>query len=258
MPKACNTMLGTRRTLRPAGGSAGRRFRELARAWRRRALRPVWVACSLLFLALSVAGTVASGQAKFWLGMLAGATIAFYVGARETPPWHIEKWRFGEEGERRTAKALRRLQGTEWSIWHDLAAPKGTNIDHVLVGPAGVFLLDSKNYSGEARTDDGELKVRWLEDPEEGWVCRGLVPRMRAARAELKEAIEAATGVRVWVQPVVVLWMSFPERVAQMSDVFVVQGSALSEWLRTRTTAVRPFDAARVEEFLASHHSPGK
>ncbi len=190
-------MLATKRSVRTAGGSAGQRFKTLAKAWRRRALRPVFLACSGLVIGFAIAGTVVTGQAKFWLGALAGGTMALYMALRESPPWHIEKWRVGEEGERRTAKALRQLPGREWKAWHDLPGKNGTNVDHVVLGPAGLFLLDSKNYSGEASIEAGELRVRWLEDPEDGWVCHGMVSRMRAASAEFKERIEAATGVRV-------------------------------------------------------------
>jgi Nuclease-related domain len=137
--------------------------------------------------------------------------MALYMALRESPPWHIEKWRVGEEGERRMAKALRHV-GPEWEAWHDLPGRNGTNVDHVVLGTAGLFLLDSKNYSGQARIESGDLRVRWLEDPEDGWVYHGMVSRMRAGSAELKEWIEEATGVWLWVQPVVVLWMPFRRR----------------------------------------------
>ena len=245
-------MSGIQRSAAAAGESAGRRFQTLARTWRRRVLRPILLGCTALVLILAVAGTLVEGQAKFWLGMLAGATMAVYVAVRDSPPWHIEKWRRGQEGERRTGRALRRLSDSQWHVWHDLAGAKGTNIDHVVVGPAGVFLLDSKNYSGEAGIEDGELTVSWLEDPGDGWVCRGMVPKMRAACAELKERIECGSGVRIWVQAVVVLWGRFPERVAQLSDVTFVQGDALVEWLGKRDPWPRPFDARKIGDFLWS------
>ena len=59
-------------------------------------------------------------QAKFWLGMLAGATMSLYMALRDSPPCHIEKWRIGQEGERRTAKALRKLPSSDRKAWHDL------------------------------------------------------------------------------------------------------------------------------------------
>jgi hypothetical protein len=243
-------MLTTGRSERVAGGSAGQRFEGLVRSWRRRALRPIfWGTCALV-VALSVAGTIVPGQARFWLGMLAGGTISLYMALRDSPPWHIEKWRIGQEGERRTAKALRKLPSPDWRVWHDLPGRSGTNVDHVVLGPAGLFLLDSENYSGEAAIEGGELRVRWLEDREDGWTCHGLVPRMRAASAELSERIESATGVRAWVQPVVVLWMPFTPERADVSGVCFVQGQSLAAWLLGRRLSGRARDATAISSFL--------
>jgi hypothetical protein len=58
-------------------------------------------------------------------------------------------WARGARGERRTARQLRRLARHGWVIFHDLAVPgSGANADHLVIGPGGVFLLDSKNWRG--------------------------------------------------------------------------------------------------------------
>ena len=72
-------MRATGSSVRTAGWSAGQRFKTLAKAWRRRALRPVFLACSGLVTGFAIAGTVVTGQAKFWLGALAGGTMALYI-----------------------------------------------------------------------------------------------------------------------------------------------------------------------------------
>ncbi|HUB36190.1 MAG TPA: nuclease-related domain-containing protein, partial [Solirubrobacteraceae bacterium] len=56
-------------------------------------------------------------------------------------------WGLGAEGERRTERALRPLVRSGWSIVHDVEARYG-NYDHIAVGPAGVFLLETKNLRG--------------------------------------------------------------------------------------------------------------
>ena len=235
---------------RRAGKSAGRRFETLTRAWRRRVLRPFLFASIGLVTIFSVAGSIATGQAKFWFGAATGCVVTIYIALRESPPSYIEKWRAGHEGERRTAQALAGLSREGWQIRHDLDGGRGTNIDHVAISEAGVYLLDSKNYSGVGSLEQGELRVRLLEDPDDGWRCRGMVPRMRAASAGLKEQIEAATGVRVWVQAVVVLWMTFPEGVGKLDDVVFVHGDQLADWLRERRPQGHAADMRAVAQFL--------
>ena len=129
---------------------------------------------------------------------------------------------------------MRGLEREGWLARHDLDRSGKGNFDHVLVGPAGVFLLDSKNFAGDAALEGDELVVRPPDDPWDDWSCPRLVQRMRAASAGLKGRIEDGTDVRVWVQPVVVLWGGFPQRVACSSDVWFVKGTELKAWLRQR------------------------
>jgi hypothetical protein len=56
-------------------------------------------------------------------------------------------WKIGEEGERRVAEVLSPVSGIE--VLHDRLVPRSrTNIDHIVVGPAGVFVIDAKKYTG--------------------------------------------------------------------------------------------------------------
>ena len=52
-------------------------------------------------------------------------------------------------GERRTARHLRKLVRSGWTVLYDLAIPHTrANGDHLLTGPPGVFLVDSKAWHG--------------------------------------------------------------------------------------------------------------
>jgi hypothetical protein len=60
-----------------------------------------------------------------------------------------EAWAKGAEGERLTASALESLEGDGYVLLNDLRIPgRRSNVDHVLVGPSGVYVIESKNYSG--------------------------------------------------------------------------------------------------------------
>ncbi len=66
----------------------------------------------------------------------------------------------GAEGERATATALATLPADAWTVLHDLKWPGRTyaNIDHIVVGPPGVFVIDSKNWSGTVAVRNGVLR----------------------------------------------------------------------------------------------------
>jgi hypothetical protein len=63
-------------------------------------------------------------------------------------------WKTGAEGERRVAEVLTGVAGIE--VLHDRLVPGkgGANIDHIVVGPSGVFVVDAKKYSGRLEVRD--------------------------------------------------------------------------------------------------------
>ncbi len=68
-------------------------------------------------------------------------------------------WQAGADGERRVGRQLNALP-SGWHVLHDLLLRPGraaTNLDHVVVGPAGVYLVDTKNWSGRLTIHEGTL-----------------------------------------------------------------------------------------------------
>jgi hypothetical protein len=65
----------------------------------------------------------------------------------------------GAEGERVVADLLTQLP-PEWFVIHDIRWPgrERANIDHVVVGPTGVFVIDAKNWTGTVALSHGVLK----------------------------------------------------------------------------------------------------
>jgi hypothetical protein len=60
-------------------------------------------------------------------------------------------------GERQTARLLDRLGRDGYQILHDLAMPdSAANIDHLVLGPSGIFVIDSKQWTGQVhQSSDG-------------------------------------------------------------------------------------------------------
>ncbi len=79
-------------------------------------------------------------------GPLAGLLLAL-AGA----PEHERRWARGAEGEERVAVALERCR-PEVALLHDRAVPGSrANIDHLVVAPSGVWVVDAKRYAGRVR-----------------------------------------------------------------------------------------------------------
>ena len=92
---------------------------------------------------------------------LLGAVGAVYLCKYQTRQIdHYErqrkKWRTGAIGECMVADVLSALSHEYWVI-NDVTTVSG-NLDHVVVGPTGVFAIETKNWRGTVAADsDGEL-----------------------------------------------------------------------------------------------------
>ncbi|MET4591282.1 nuclease-related domain-containing protein [Arthrobacter sp. 754] len=70
-----------------------------------------------------------------------------------------KSWDEGAVGERIVADRLGRLLPHGWFLLHDVHWPgrPNANLDHVLVGPGGVVVVDAKNWTGEVSVASGVL-----------------------------------------------------------------------------------------------------
>jgi hypothetical protein len=86
------------------------------------------------------------------LAVAAAAGLGWRLRFR--PSADTRAWRRGAAGERRTARLLAPLERRGWAVLHDLAIPgSAANIDHLVIGPGGVLVIDSKQYRGRLRLD---------------------------------------------------------------------------------------------------------
>jgi hypothetical protein len=242
---------------RRAGQFALDRFRTRRKAW----LRRVWwifplVAVFQVALVVGFAAVFQPERMSFFLGLGVGIAFAMVAVLADSPPHHVERWRQGAQGERATARALRPLTKAGWVVLHDLEGPRG-NTDHVLVGPAGVFLLESKHLSGMVSIERGVLRVRWREDPGDGYENRWLGARVRAAAAHLSETLDGSAESRVWVQPLVVLWAAFEQRSVLSDGVAWVRGNELAKVLARRPARLSAGEISHISgEFTSRFRSP--
>lgn len=234
-----------------AGGSAKLKYRDLTRSWHRRhrALFSVLGAiCGLIVVSSLVAARVWPGI-SWTLGFLGGSAVAFLLLAWMSPPGWIENWEVGAWGEEATGRELARLDQARWSVFHDVPTERG-NIDHLVVGPGGVFVLDSKRVGGRVIVQDDEIRVQRLDDGTL-WYAHGGAAGVRRLAAQTSQRMLAATHIKVWVTPVLVMWADFPQRLVEDACV-VVHGDELVSWLEQLPVRVAPQHVARVAEAARS------
>jgi hypothetical protein len=204
---------------------------------------------------LSVVGWHLWPPLAFMFGLWGGAAISFWMMARDSPPAWIEQWQQGAFGEQATGKQLKRLERDGWIVLHDLPRGNG-NVDHVLVGPGGVFVLDSKRTDGRVIIKDGAVTVTRFDDPELHFVHTGTPHLIRLAR-ETHDRVLAGSRINQWVTPVMVWWTDFPQRVVEERCVYV-HGEELVTWLQARPTQIAASRIMQVADAVQAAWSPAE
>jgi hypothetical protein len=98
------------------------------------------------------------GNASFLAGLLAfvvATKLASDLWGRKAT---TDAWRKGADGEELTARTLARLPAAYFSL-HDLRIPGSrANIDHLVIGPSGVFTVETKHYTGDLEVRSGRAQ----------------------------------------------------------------------------------------------------
>jgi hypothetical protein len=134
---------------------AGQHARERTRALALRALAGI-AAAVVVGLIVGLAHGFLS-----WSFVLAEiGVIAVCVAIDRFAVPGIERRDRGATGEEYVGKILDGLAGDGWRVVHDLDTGRG-NIDHVLVGPGGVFTVETKSHGGKISAD--RIEEAWLK-----------------------------------------------------------------------------------------------
>jgi hypothetical protein len=169
------------------------------------------------------------------LGLVVGGLAAVAAGwaLRFRPSPDARAWRRGAAGERRTARLLCQLERHGWAVLHDLALPGSrANLDHLVIGPGGVFVIDSKQYRGRLQLDSsGRL-----------WHGRyPLAPILHAVSFEADQAAQALPDPGVVVLPIVVVHgAQVPWSKVLMNGIPVVSARRLPSMLRALPAVLGP------------------
>jgi hypothetical protein len=182
---------------RPGGSAQARWRQQRASEWAVWTRSLPWRAAATL--GVGAAGGVLGSLVVPRLSLVLGALAAMAAGwmLRFQPSPDAAAWRRGAAGERRTARLLDPLERQGWAVLHDLAVPGSrANIDHLVIGPGGVFVIDSKQYRGRLQLDrSGRL-----------WHGRyPLAPALRAVSFEADQTALVLTDPDVVVVPILAI-----------------------------------------------------
>jgi hypothetical protein len=103
---------------------------------------------------------------------------------------------------------LDQLMKSGYSVFHDLPGDKPFNIDHVVVGPNGVFAVETKGRAkpvNRAARDGHKVQYRDEKLYFPGWMEDRPIEQAKMNAKWLSRWLSSAVGVHIDVTPIVVL-----------------------------------------------------
>ena len=156
--------------------AAGQHARAMQRRHAHRAVAVIAAICAVVLIV-----GLASGLGWLTVAVEALAIAAMLLVDRYATPT-IDRWRRGAQGEEHVGAIINALREDGWYAIHDVSVGHG-NIDHILIGPAGIFTIETKSHHGRINAQRIESRM------------------LKQAYAEAK-LVERITGMKV--QPLLV------------------------------------------------------
>lgn len=181
---------------------------------------------------------------------VAAAVALAYASWRLRRGWpQVQALRLGRDGERVVGQYLERLRAEGYEVFHDVAGD-GFNLDHVLIGPAGLFTVETKTVRKPAGRDarvqfDGRTLRIAGQVPD-----RDPVVQAKAQASWLRALLAESTGRKLPVRPVILYPGWFVEQPSGSTrEVWVLEPKALPAFLEREEEAMSAADIK-----LASFH----
>ncbi len=216
------------------------------------------------FLAL-ILTSVVSGQAvamsqppqRTSIALLAGIFLLVVAGVTAPRILRLlrQSWnyRLGFKGERLVGEEMNQLLAHGYRVFHDVPFD-GFNIDHVAVGPAGVFVVETKTRrKWKKKTLQHPAHMVYFDGQFLTWPS-GKQDRFGLDQAERNEQtvsdwLTEATGERVTGNPVLTLPGWWVERTKkEVSKVFVASTKGLHSYFPT--TSLNPISPEQLRRIL--------
>jgi Nuclease-related domain len=189
----------------------------------------LWTSVGLLVLAVTAFAISHSfRQPAFGFFAVAAIVILFKASVRRWARWFL-----GRKGESAVTETLKSLPD-DYVVLNDIVLPdrKG-NVDHVLIGPNGVFVIETKNYSGFVRCEEDE----WFMN---GHRIRSLTKQAKrnsmAVRGYIASLFPGPQSKVPYIVPLLVFVSSHTRLELFKPTVCVLKVNELVEFIRDRET----------------------
>ena len=161
----------------------------------------------------------------------------------------VQRLKLGRDGERAVGQFLERLRASGAIVYHDVPG-EGFNLDHVVISPQGIFVIETKTWSKPS------------PNARIGFAGSGLLVNGRAPERDpvaqvqgeakwLRRVLQESTGKQLPVRGVILFpgWFVDPMPVDTKRDLWVLEPKALPAFIEHEDRVLADSDVA-----LAAYH----
>ena len=159
----------------------------------------------------------------------------------------IRRLKLGRDGEKIVGEELENLRSQGYRVFHDIVGGQ-FNVDHVLVGPAGVFAVETKTWSKgkkETITSDGETLRR-----NGARIEPNPIEQARANAKWLNKLIRDTTSESFFVHSAVVFPGWWVECTVKEPQTIVLNPEQLKGYLKTLPARLEESEIALIASRL--------
>ena len=184
-------------------------------------------------------------QPLFWT-LLAVIVCIYFVRKILGYAKEIKNYQLGRDGEMIVGESLDKLREKGYKVFHDIIG-EGFNIDHILVGPSGVFTVETKTISKKGNQkifyDGVNIKIDGLS------FSRNPITQAKNQKYWLENFIFEHTKIKIEIKPVVIYPGWFIEGKSRNVEVWVLNEKAFPNFLKNE----KPILSAEQINIIASH-----
>ena len=201
-----------------------------------------------LFLGVFAAGFAVALVVVGWFvtgASLLLATLLYLVFSVLKGLHHVERYFKGARGEERVSGILQSLPDS-YHVFNDFVAGR-LHVDHVVVGPAGVFAVETKYWRGKVTVEEGHVLL-------DGQLpSRSPLAQVKREAAAVKDALVRA-GWSGTVTPVLAFASdTFDATIADLQGVTILNANHLKKSFGTERVVIPPAELDRLVNLMENN-----
>jgi hypothetical protein len=225
-------------------GIAGRNAREMAQ---QRYKKVAFYAALLFLISIGIFSNLYNiTKIGLPITIILAVAILMFANRLEKKGLHVKKRaKDADRGAHAEEVVAERLQDLPdgYHVFHDIAFD-GFNIDHVVVGSGGIFLVETKSHSGTVDAKGDTLVLNGVQPP------KNFLNQTWSQTYQLKEFLKKQASKEYVVKPILCFTRAFVKVRQPVKGIAIVNKKYLTTYLSKQQQSLLPEDIDTITRVL--------